>query len=258
MIKYGLKIWSTNKNWFEKAVALFKQGKIDFLELYIVPDSFELKELEVLKQIPTMIHSPHCGHNFNLFELDDSKIRLFKNQVIKTANFLNSQFIILHAGVGKSKAVFQKNIAKISDKRLIVENMPKIGFVGVDNPGGLLCFGYSLEHLQFIKQKCGFNICLDFAHATATTALEGSDNKDFIRSLLTELEPYYFHISGGKKDNPIDQHLNLYEGDFDVQWAKKILLHLAKEKALYLVFETPKIGKDLENDIKNINYFTSF
>ena len=29
----------------------------------------------------------------------------------------------------------------------------------------------------------------------------------------------------------------------------------SKEKDIYLVFETPKVGEDLNNDIKNINYF---
>lgn len=248
MIKYGIKIWSINKEWFPQAVELIKQGRVDFVELYIVPHSFKREDLEVLKQVPVTIHAPHWQHNFNVFELNNAKIELFKEEVIGAADFLKSRHIVVHAGVGESKEVFKENISKIHDKRILIENMPKMAI------DGRTCFGYSLEQLKFIKEVSGLDFCFDFAHASKSALSQNLHYQKFIKSLLTELKPYYFHICGATLDNEEDEHLNLFEGDLDIIWVKKTLTDLAKSKDIYLVFEVPK-GKDLENDIKNINYF---
>ena len=250
MIKYGLKLWSINKDWFIEATQFLEKGKLNFIELYIASANFELKGLEILRNFPIVIHSPHCQHNFNIFELTESKIRLSKNQVIKTVNYLESPMIILHGGIGRSSEIFKKDINKIYDKRILIENMPKIGL------NERICFGYSLEQLKFIKNKCGLNICLDFTHAIKSAISQKIDYKNFIESLISELTPRYFHICGTGLDSERDEHLNLFEGDFDIRWAKKILMDLAKKKDIYLVFETPK-HETLKNDMKNIDYFRS-
>jgi len=258
MIKYGIKIWSTNKEWFQPAVDLFKQSKIDFGEIYLVPDSFRLKELEILKQMPFEVHAPHFTHGFNLLELNDNQIQLFKNQVIATADFLKSRFIIVHPGIGDSKDVFKKNSAEVADKRVLIESMAKIGFVGQGGnklDEGVECFGHSIAQLRFIKQECGFNICLDISHIIAGAVSQKLEYKDFIESLLNTLQPFYFHISGGRINCEYDEHLNIFDGDFDIKWIKKTLLRHSKDKDIYLVFETPKTGNGLDNDIKNIQYF---
>lgn len=260
MIKYGIKIWSTNKEWFQPAIDLFKQGKIDFGELYIVPDSFELKELEVLKQMPFEVHASHFTHKFNLLEFDEKQIELFKTQVMKTADFLKSRFIIMHPGVGDNKDIFKKNSAKISDKRVLMETMVNTGFIGEGGnkmDKGVECFGHSEEQLRFIKQECGFNICFDFAHVIAGAVSQKLKYKDFIKSLLSALQPVYFHVSGGRIDSEHDEHLNVFDGNFDMKWIKNTLLRYSKAQDIYLVFETPKMGNGLGNDIKNIEYFKS-
>ena len=253
-IKYGLKLWSTNdRELFPEAVKLFKKGIIDFIELYIVPDSFvsgEFDFLNDLKDIPTIIHAPHTKHNFDVFTLNDSKIKLFEEQVVETANFLNSKFIIVHAGLGVSPEIFKENIGKIKDKRILIENMVRFG---INNEP---CFGYSYEQLKFIK-KCGFNFCFDFSHAIKSSINQEIDYKEFIKKLIIELSPNYFHICNGKIDNDQDEHKDLFDGDFDIKWIKEMLLKLAQKKDVYLVFETQKGEKGLENDIKNINYFSN-
>ena len=251
-MKYGLKIWSIDKKeLFKEAVQLFKRGKIDFIELYIVPDSFVLEKsdfLNELKNIPIILHAPHSVHNFDVFKLDASKIELFKNQVIKTADFLNSKFIIVHAEAGDSQEIFKKNIKKINDKRILIENMTKIG---INNE---LHFGYSYKQLKFIKD-CGFNFCLDFSHAIKSAISQNLDYKEFIKKLIFELNPSYFHICNGKMNTEKDEHMDLFDGEFDIRWIKKTLIGLKKD--VYLVFETPKGKNGLENDIKNIDYFLS-
>lgn len=260
MIKYGLKIWSTDKKWFISSVDLFKQGKVDFGELYIVPGSFELEELASLKQMPFSLHGPHFIHGFNLLGLTDEQVKLFQEQVLKTADFLNSPFIVVHPGVGDSKEAFRENSAKIADKKVLIETMAKIGFVGqggnkIDE--GVVCFGHSKEQLEFIRQECGFEICLDMAHSTAAASSLGIPYKEFLRSLVDSLNPSYFHISGGYEKEKEDKHLDVFEGNLDIKWIKGLLEKKAKQRDIYLVFETPKTGGALENDIKNIDYFKS-
>lgn len=252
-IKYGLKLWSTDWVLFPEAVRLFKKRSIDFIELYIVPDSFisgKFDFLNGLKNIPTIIHAPHTEHDFDVFALNDLKIKFFKEQVIKTADFLDSKFIIVHAGIGDSQATFKENIEKIKDKRIIIENMTK---VGINNE---FCFGYSFEQLKFIKD-CGFKVCFDFSHAIKSAISQMMDYKDFVEKLIVELKPNYFHICNGRINNDEDEHKDLFDGDFNIRWIKKMLLKLAEKKDVYLVFETLRSGSGLFNDIKNINYFSN-
>ncbi len=83
MIKFGIKIWSTNGDCFKEVLGMLERKEIDFTELYLVPGSFRLEELELLKSSILAVHSPHDGHNFNVFSLDDQKKELFKNEIIK-------------------------------------------------------------------------------------------------------------------------------------------------------------------------------
>ncbi|MFH1462588.1 MAG: TIM barrel protein [bacterium] len=246
-IKYGIKLWSKNLDCFAKALELQKLKEVDFIELYLVPDSFKLAELKPLRGVVSAVHTPHLSHDFNIFDLDSSKKELFKNEVAAAADFLKARFIIVHAGIGSLKEVFKKNIAQLYDQRILIENMPKIGL------NDKICFGYSLEQLKFIK-NCGLNICLDFQHAFKSAVSQGLNYKNFIKSLIDELHPSYFHISGGESSNEKDEHLDLFEGDFDSAWLKKILSKAGEEKEIYVVFEVPK-REGLENDIKNIKYF---
>lgn len=253
-IYYGLKVWSSNKeDLFIEAIQLFNQKKFDFLELYLVPGSFELERSEILaelkkQRIPVTIHCPHDGHDFDILKLDYQKEGLFKNLVLKTADFFGSKYIVVHPGVGDSNETFRANIKKINDKRIIIENMAKVG----PKPG--IGFGYSLEQLKFIR-GLGFNFCLDFSHAIKSAASQKIDYKEFIKEMISALSPSYFHICNGKKDYELDEHKDLFDGEFDIKWIKETLVKLNRD--IWLVFETPKVGNNLENDIKNIKYFQS-
>lgn len=253
-IKHGLKIWSTDKEeLFKEAVDLFKKKEIDFAELYIVPNSFELGKsefLNYLKKVPTSLHAPHMEHNFDVFILNDLNIEIFKDQVIKTADFLDSKFIVVHAETGDSKEVFLKNIKKIYDHRILIENLSKVGIEGEE------CFAHTFEQLKFIKDS-GLNLCMDFSHAIRSAMGYNLDYKEFIKKIIFELNPSYFHICNGKMDTEEDEHKDLFDGDFDLKCIKKTLLKIAEKKEIYLVFETPKGAVGLENDVKNINYFNS-
>ncbi len=249
MLKYGIKLWSINQDWFLPAVEIFKENKIDFIELYIVPDSFSFSGLSSLKNIPVFIHAPHYSHDFNIFKWNNQAAASFR-KTIEAADYFKSKFIIIHSGVGTDKENFKKNIEKISDRRIVIENKPKKAI------GGEQCFGYSLEQLKFIKKACGSDICLDFTHAIKSAFSQKIDYKKFVLELINELSPRYFHIGGCFTNNgESDEHLNLWEGDTDIKWIKNELENLAQKEDIYLVFEVPKNEVDLKNDLANIEFF---
>jgi len=249
MIKYGIKLWTINKTWFKEAVNLFQKKQVDFIELYVVPNYCQKDDLKIFQKAEISIHAPHFTHSFDIFQLDAEKEALFKSQIIKIADFLNSKYIILHAGTGSNPNIFRKNFKKIYDKRILIENLPK---VGLDDR---ICFGYSLEQLNFIKSQCKADICLDISHAIKSAISQKINYKNFLKSLILKLKPNYFHLCDGKLNNEKDKHFNLGEGDFDLKWIKEILINLSLKKDIFLVFETPKCNNNLKNDIKNINYF---
>ena len=194
MFKYGIKIWSANKNWFGLVVDLIKQGKADFVEIYLAPDSFELSDFEIFKQnnIQVVLHAPHTSHNFDVFNLTKRSLDVWNNQVVKTADYLKSRFIIVHTGVGEDENIFKEESLKIKEKRVLMENMPYKGFIDL---GGVFCFGYSKQQLLFIK-SLGFDFCFDICHAVASACSQKINPYEFIGECIDELAPKYFHLAG--------------------------------------------------------------
>ncbi|MDP2709080.1 MAG: TIM barrel protein [bacterium] len=250
MFKYGIKLWSTNgQKIFQQAINLFIERRIDFAELYIHPAMTDRRGFKIFKDMPITIHATKDEDGFNIFQLTEQGIDLFKKQIIGAADFLNADLIVIHAGFGGSQPVFKKNLKLIFDPRMVVENMPKIYF------GGRRSFGYSANQLKRIKNNCHAGFCLDIGHAIKAAAAEKIAYKDLLLDLFKSLRPAYFHLSGGFYDSAMDQHLNLYEGNIDWRWIKNELKKISKNKNIRLVFEIPKIGGNLENDLKNIEYF---
>ena len=207
MFKYGIKIWSTNKDWFSLVVELIKNGRADFVEIYLAPNSFELVDFDIFKQnnIQVALHAPHTKHNFDVFDLTRESLDIWKNQVIKVADYLKSRFIVAHPGVGDNKEIFKRESVKIKDKRVLMESMIKIGFVGVVE-GGVHCFGYSKEELLFINKECGFKICFDVCHSLASAVWQKIDPYNFISECIDLLKPKYFHLAGGNIEDETDKH----------------------------------------------------
>lgn len=251
MIKYGLKIWSSNINLFNEVGFLLDKGMFDFMEIYTVPGKIDFTLFEKLPGKQVFLHAPHFGHQFNIFNFGKLEKDFFHQQIFPLADFLRAKYIVVHAGEGEDPAIFQKNISLIADSRILIENEPQSGLAEEK------CFGYSQEQLLFIKEKCGFNLCFDFGHAIKSAFSQGIDYKDFISKIIAELNPFYFHLCGAHTKGEAEKHLNLFEGDADIKWIKSVLAKQAKNQDIYLVLETPKIGKDLSNDLKNLAYFIS-
>ncbi len=245
-LKIGLKLWSINHNWFSEAVELFKKKEFDFIELYAVPGTYSPNQLAILKEagIPVNIHASVEEQGLNLMLENEKNLEIF-SEVRKFADFFGSEYIVTHPGIGTDKEVLLRNLKRMDDPRLVIENVPRKS-VFRDEP----VYGYTYDMLQEILARSGKGFCLDFSHAIKSAKSQGIDAKDFILKLMT-LKPKVFHLTGGYLNTEIDEHLNLDEGDFDLQFIRQIL----KNEPKGVVMETPKSGYGLENDLKNINYF---
>lgn len=246
MIKYGLKIWTNNKHIFQEAVSAYQKGSFDFLELYHnANENFDFDDLNVLRGIPVIIHNTHDS-GFHEFEIGNRQLDIWE-KTKRLADYFESPHIIVHSGKSPNFDEFQKNLEKINDSRILIENM-----AGLDL-GGDLTFGYDLVQLKGIRQLK--EICFDLEKAVKAACYQGIDYKKFIAESLENLKPFYFHISGGNKDISRDEHKNLWEANFDLKWIRDELLKISKGRDIFLAFEVPKNKSDLENDIKNMEYF---
>lgn len=243
-IKKGIKLWTTDTYLFSKAKELFNKGYIEFVEIYIVPGTFDIsiKKIKNL-DMPIILHMPHSRHNFNPGDrsLLVSNINIF-NEVKKFAKELGQPQIIIHPESGNIKDSLGF-ISRINYNDLLIENMPKEGM------NGEKCIGYLPEEIKlYLDKGCGF--CLDLGHAYKAAISLHKDPKKFIKEFL-KLKPSIFHLSDGNIDKELDEHLNLGEGDFDLSFLKNCI---QKSESRMVTLETPRID-GLKNDIKNINFF---
>ena len=249
MIKYGLKLWTSNeRHIFEEAAVLCHQGKTDFIEVYNNPAApIDYQKLSLIQGLPVNIHNPNT-HGWHEFVVNEALLQIWQ-ETLKLADFFNSRHIVTHPGRIHTFSSFLENLKKIDDPRILIENMP-----GVDIRGQpYLCQARTVEDLKRIKEIK--DICLDLEKAVKSAKQQEIDYKDFIAACLKELKPFYFHISGGNKDSPVDEHKDLWDANFNIAWLKRVLNKEAKNRDVYLVFEVPKNDSDLENDLKNINFF---
>lgn len=247
-VQYGIKLWSINHDLFPEAAERYAAQEFDFIELYIVPGKVDLKALDPIKHIPFTIHAPHENHGFNVFTLAQQTVDMFKRDVVSTADALNASRIVVHGGVGDTVEEYVKNFARINDPRIIIENMPKLAL------DGTTCFAYSLNQLQAILTQTKMELCMDVCHATKSAVSQKLSYKDYFTSLLSSFSPKYFHLSDGIISNERDDFLNLGDGDYDISWMKRTILDHAGNEIAF-VFEVPKVGNSLQNDIDNIERF---
>ncbi len=239
-MKSGIKLWSINDNLYEEAIRLFETGAIDFVELLYVPG--QIKNIEKLQKLEVILHGPTSrqGYSFGDDQFARNKKVLF--EMIELSNQLNSKYMILHPEFGTVKN-FIKLLGLINNEKFMVENMP---FYGMNDTKELIAYNYS--DIKKIMDECGLGFCLDLAHAAKTAIALHLDYKEFIKMLFL-LGPKIAHVSDGRFDNRIDEHLDLGTGDFDMIFFKSLISNSLVE---YLTFEVSK-KNGLNNDIKNLN-----
>lgn len=238
-MKFGLKLWSTDTELTDQAIHLIDEKIFDYIELFVVPDT---QISPFIIDVPYAIHIPHEKFGVNIGERSKKEYNLQKiNESIRWADALNAKYLILHPGVSRMENTIDF-LETIDDKRILIENMPKLGLRGEK------MVGYTPEQIKSLMGD-KFGLCLDLNHAIKASVSLRASYKELIEEFL-KLNPKMFHISDGKLNNEKDEHLNIGEGDYDFEFLTRCVKE-AKSKCVTL--ETPRAKlNSFEEDLKNL------
>ena len=251
MIKYWLKLWSVNDRLFKDAIESINDWKFDFIELYIVPDRINISKFSVFKtsDIDISIHLPHSSHWFNPIEAENNSEALWWI-LYEYIEYLNPFKIVLHPEFGDDIKVLERRLSFFNDKRIIIENMPQVSSILED----IKFYWYNLDQIKSIK-KFSPNFCFDFAKAKSSAISQWKEIVKFSNSLISEMQPEYFHISWFLSDTEVDEHYDIWEWDKKLmEYMKEKIITYSKEGNIFVVFECRKKNW-INNDIKNLDYF---
>jgi len=247
-MKLGIKLWSRDHEQYLEAIELIGTGDADYLELTYL--SGQESHLDVLKKkkVPVIIHAPSSAQGFCLSDANFDRNRLMMKEVIKAADYLKADKIIIHPDAGQVRN-FIKFLKEQNDDRIFIENMPKKGI----NSESMI--GYSPVEIKEFLSIGSFGFCLDFPHAIKAAVSQGIDYKEYLKELIA-INPGMFHVSDGTLSSEIDEHLNIGEGEFDFSFIKDLIVknESLAGKSKEVTFEVPKINS-LKNAIVNIKKF---
>ncbi len=242
MHKIGLKLWSVNQNYIDEARRLFLEGVYDYIELYVVPESLSFLPIWEELRIPFVIHAPHFGHQVNL--ADANKIKYNRKLIEETQLFadrLKARYIIVHPGVNGVIEETSRQLKKIRDSRILIENKPYLGLSGV------VCVGSRPEEIEYVMKECGVGCCLDIGHAICAGNSHKIGKIVFLRELIA-LRPSMHHLTDGEWYSEYDSHEHLGDGNYDLETLTKLV---DSDKPVTL--ETEKNSKynleDFEKDV---------
>ena len=235
----GLKLWSTNTDLLPEAALLVQNGPFEYIELMPVPGTSV--EPFVQYDIPFVLH---CATERFGVNIADTTITYYNLQVIdeclEWADVLGAEYVILHPGFGEidNALAFLQNI---TDRRIIIENMPKVGLQGEQ------LIGYSVDHMRILLGAGEFGFCLDLNHAAKAAISMNVNYKQFIQKMMT-FNPVMFHISDGSLNNGLDEHLAIGEGDYDMKFFSDMI---GVQK---VTVETPR-KSGFNDDLTNLSCF---
>lgn len=248
MYKFGLKLWSTNDFYVEEAVRLYKEGLYSYIELYVVPNSYDdYSGFWINLKIPFVIHAPHFKDGVNLAKSENfcQNMDLAK-EAIKWADKLDSKIIIFHPGISGDEQETIRQLNEIKDKRIVIENKPYYTI-----SGDMVCNGHSPKQIKNILQKTELGFCLDVGHAICFANAQKIAPTEIIK-VFAKLKPKIFHLSDGDFGGSIDQHLNIGFGSYNIDEILKLI-----PLGSFITIETNKKSKsdliDFEEDIKKLN-----
>jgi len=239
-MKYGLKLWSINTDLIDQAVHLIDEKVFDYIELMVIPDS-NIKPF--LIDVPYIIHIPHEKFGVNIGDPAVKEYSLQKiDESITWADQLNAKHLILHAGHGSMQHATDL-LCGLSDSRLLIENMPKVGL------GGETMIGYSPAQIEELIGDGDMGLCLDFGHAVKAAVSIGVDYKEYVKGFM-ELEPSVFHVSDGMLSAEKDEHLGIGEGEYDFGFLMECV---ERNRLMMVTMETPRVSQcSLDEDVGNV------
>ncbi|MDE7169582.1 MAG: sugar phosphate isomerase/epimerase [Mucispirillum sp.] len=256
MKRFGLKLWSRNKNYMKTAKELYDKGIYDYIELYALPDS--INETGMLWRglnIPYIIHAPHYAHGLNFSDKEKEKSNLdMAGEALRFADLLNAEKVIFHPGIGGCYKETARQMRLIKDARVIVENKPREIAVKLKNiKENDICAGYSPEQIKYITDETGLGFCLDIGHGICAANSLKKDVISFLKEFIV-LNPVMYHISDGDKDGVIDKHYNINRGSFD--FAE--IFSLMPDKAVVSVETSKSADDNLDDFIEDIRLLREY
>ncbi|MEM5792788.1 MAG: TIM barrel protein [Candidatus Aenigmatarchaeota archaeon] len=239
-MKIGLKIYPYKENYkFAKKFC----DLVDFIEIMAIPGE-DYSYLDKFN-LPVVVHNMHEGLGINLANPDKRKINResldFSTQL---ADKFDSKFIIVHSGKGENEKCSKEELIEelnlYRDKRIVLENC-----VFREKE---VAYGYDFISMKNIISKTKSGLCLDFPHAYLSAHFLKRDPIKLIKD-LTKLKPKIFHISNMYKEEAIDSHNNLCDGNLPIE---DLLKFVGKN---YVTMET---NHDLEKTKMDIIFLRNF
>lgn len=234
-MKIGLKLYSTDTALISSAQKLRKQNVFDFIELYVVPNSYK-NSIDDWKQFDGqfIIHAPHTAHGVNLADPELLKSNMEAYREVKSfSDALNSKYIVVHGGSDGTLEEVIHQLGMIDDDRIRLENKPLKGL------NGEICRGCSPDEFRQINEHGALKgMALDFGHAIYYSAACGLDYRSVIREFM-EHSPSVYHLSDGIYSSHTDKHLNIGNGEFNI---KELIDFMPEDSMLSL--ETPRYSKE--------------
>ncbi len=242
----GLKLHSTNVALIPDALRLKKEGFFDYIELYIIPDTYE-ENIDAWKNIdvPYVIHAPHSFHGVNLAQKDKWETNLqFFNEARQFADDLGSDIIIVHGGNNGSFEETLRQIELLKEPRIVLENKPKIGIRNEE------CVGWSpSEFHRAMAVGILSGTVLDFVHAVYAANSAKMDKMEIIKAFMV-FHPKVFHFSDGNASSEKDIHLDLGKGNMDIGGFLSVI-----PNGGLVTIETPRDElKGLEDFVNDIHF----
>ncbi len=242
--RIGLKLYSTDFDIIADARKL-QNGFFDFVELYVVPDSYETT-INAWKDfdIPFIIHMPHSLHGVNLAQAEKWQTNLIHfKETQKFSDELGSGIIIVHGGNNGNFNETIRQLALFKDRRVALENKPKMGL------RGNVCAGWSPEEFRYaLGSGIVSSMVLDFGHAACAANSLKKDHMDIVKEFMI-LNPELFHLSDGDVSSEKDTHLNLGKGNLNIAE----FLSVIPDNGLVTI-ETPRdMRRGLDDFIEDIH-----
>lgn len=222
------------KTYNDKKFIEYFKDKVDFLEVMSFAKREDLENIKIII---------HCKHQlFGINPADKTKEKenleeLKKGQEI--ANITKAEKIIFHPGFienencSKEQAI--KIVKELKDKRIIIENLPKMNNLGK--------FCTTPEETKEFMDKTEKELCFDLNHAISAAFQNNLDPYSYIKDFL-DLKPRHYHLGGQTLPNNAT-HIALTESNIDLN---KIISLLPEESEISLEV-TQDITKT-EEDIK--------
>lgn len=247
--RIGLKVWSSNLQYKDEILRLYREDVFQYLELFVVPGSSDTIPVWKTTLLPIILHAPHSYKGFNpsLPENEEANVRLL-NEVAEFSDELGTPSVIFHPGIngtiGETIRQYRSFLSRFPTvfRNAMIENMPK---TGLENE---TCVGSTPQEISRIAHEVGMKVCLDFGHAVAAAAAMSVDYKTLISEFLA-LEPAFFHLSDGHAESVYDEHLHLGQGNLDLGWMLR-QLPVGSGVSIETVKDSPDSLDDFVADVR--------